>query len=410
MKKLLLATLVSAVSIGAAHADGPTVYGKINASVDSVKNDLNTKSSINIDSNASRFGVKGSEKLTDNLNAVYQIEYGVVIDNNSSNVAAPALISGSSGGKASNGGGTTTDLNARNRFIGLQYIGLGTLKVGRFDTYLKNSRLVGGDVDVFDDAVNGNLDMTQTMAGNNRQDNAIGFESDKFDTKGFGAIQGNLMTVPSEKFVPEGADCAKVSCKTGSTGYSGSALYTNSDIGFSSAFAFDRSIVSSWAAVGTFNPANAKTAQTAVAGKNYTNIFRLVGALDLTKAGIEGLTLNALVQQSKLSDTTGLTSTPKENAFLVSAVYNFPESIAKGLSAKLQYQNSKTSGLGAGLGDVKINQIGGDVDYAFSKKTKVFGFYAIRNLKNPNNPSTAANGMDQNYAYSVVGLGMEQKF
>jgi predicted porin len=409
MKKLLLATLVSAFSVSAAFADGPTVYGKVNASIDSVKNDLNTKSSINVDSNASRFGIKGSEKLTDNLNAVYQIEYGVQIDNNTDNVAGSAA-SGSTGGKASNGGGTTVDLNARNRFIGLQYVGVGTLKVGRFDTYTKTARLVGGDADIFDDAVNGNLDMTQTMAGNNRQNNAIGFESDKFDSKGFGVFQGNMMVVPSEKFVPQGADCAKVSCKTGSTGYSGSTLYTNSDIGLSSAFAFDRSIVSSWAAVGTFNPANAKTAQTAVAGKNYTNIFRLVGALDLTKAGVEGLTLNALVQQSKLSDNTGLTTSPKENAFLVSAVYKFPESIAKGLSAKIQYQNSKTSGLGAGLQDVKINQFGGDIDYAFSAKTKVFGFYAKRNLKNPNNPVTATNGMDQNFAYSVVGLGMEQKF
>ncbi len=71
MKKLLPATVVSTLSMGAAHAEGPGVYGKINASVDSVKSDLVNGRTTQVDSNASRFGIKGSEKLTYKLSTLY---------------------------------------------------------------------------------------------------------------------------------------------------------------------------------------------------------------------------------------------------------------------------------------------------------------------------------------------------
>jgi hypothetical protein len=59
---------------------------------------------------------------------------------------------------------------------------------------------------------------------------------------------------------------------------------------------------------------------------------------------------------------------------------------------------------------VKIDQLGADIDYAFSAKTKVYGFVAQRSIKNPNNPVSATNGYDQDYKYTAFGLGMEQKF
>ncbi len=396
MKKLLLATLVSTLSIGAAQAEGPTVYGKINVSVDNVKSDLNTKSTIAVDSNASRFGIKGNEKLTDNLSAIYGIEWGVVIDNSTNNVAGnPA--SGSTGGKASNGGTTTVDLNARNRYIGLQYDGIGALKIGRSDTYTRTSQ---NGIDSFDDYANGNLDMAQTFAGENRIDNVIAFESAKFNLDGFGALQGNFLVAPNDTSVPKGTGG-----KTGTNGISSSIVYTNKDAGLYASIAGDHNITSTWAALGTFAAAPAGSAV-----KNNTNIIRVVGGLDLSKVGVDGLSLNALLQQAKLADTTGLTADPKETAYLVNAVYKFPASVLDGLSAKLQYQNATTKDITSTAKDVKISQIGFDVDYAFSAKTKVYGFYAKRNLKNPNNPATSTSGVDQNFAYSAFGLGLEQKF
>jgi predicted porin len=396
MKKLLLATLVSAVSMSAAYADGPTVYGKLNVSVDSVKSDLNTKSTIAVDSNASRFGVKGSEKLTDKLSAVYGIEWGVVIDNNSTNSTTDATL-GSTGGKASNGGTTTTELNARNRYIGLQYEGVGALKIGRLDTFVRTSQ---NGVDIFDDYVNGNMDMSQTFAGENRVNNVIAFESTKFDLSGLGGLQANFMVMPNDTSV------AKTTGKgSGTNGLSTSLIYTNKDAGLYASIAGDHNVTSTWAAFGTFN-----AVPTGLVVKNNTNIIRGVGKLDFTTLGLEGFSLNGLVQQATIADSAGFTGDPKETSYLVGAVYKFPASVLDGLSAKVQWQSATTKNITATSEDVKIDQLGFDVDYAFSAKTKVYGFYAKRNLKNPNNPASAANGVDQDFAYSAFGLGLEQKF
>ena len=394
MKKLLLATLVSAISIGAAHADGPTLYGKLNVSVSDIKNDLNSNRDVSVDSNASRFGIKGSEKLTDSLSALYFIEWGVSIDHSTNNTNTDAAPSG-----------TTTDLTARNRFIGLQYDGIGTLKVGRLDTNVKTLQYINPaqGVDILDDEVNGNFDMTQTLAGENRIDNVVSFESAKFDT-GFGALQGNFLISPSEKTVQEGS-----TGKTGSTATSTSVVFTNPKVGVYTGLAYDSNMTSIWNATGTFY--SAKNTAIPADSKLTTNTFRWVGSADLGKlVGADGVTVNGLFQQSKATNLASGALTPKESAYLLSAIYKFPASIADGLSAKLQWQSATTSNLSAGASDVKVDQIGADVDYAFSAKTKVYGFVAERTVKNPNNPVTATNGYDQNYKYTVFGVGMEQKF
>lgn len=373
MKKLLLATLVSTLSIGAAHANGPTVYGKFNVSVDSIKDDLIKGNTTKVDSNASRFGIKGSEKLTDKLSALYAIEWEVSIDGNSG-----------------------ADLSQRDRFVGLQYGDVGALKLGRLDSYLKSSQ---GSVDIFNDFVDGNLDMKKTLAGEDRLNNVIAFESAKFDLDGFGAVQANLMVAPGEKSVKTGA--------VGSTGVnstvSGSGIYTNKDLGLYTALAYTHNAPVTAAAFSTF-----KTAPVLPATATALNIVRWVGSVDLTKAGMDGLSLNALVQQAEFANEVGFVDAPKETSFLVSSVYKLPASVIDGVSLKAQYQQSNTD-TGA-VDDVKIQQFGGIVDYAYSSKTKVFGYYAKRNLKNPNNPAVSKDGKDQNYAYSVLGLGMEQKF
>ncbi|MBC7751960.1 MAG: porin [Candidatus Saccharibacteria bacterium] len=375
MKKLLLATLVSTLSIGAAQAEGPTLYGKINVSVDSIKDDLVNGRTTKVDSNASRFGVKGSEKLTDNWSALYGIEWEVSVDGNSG-----------------------ADLGQRNRYVGLQYDGVGAVKLGRLDTNLKTAQ---NEVDIFNDVVDGNLDMKKTLAGEDRINNVIAFETAKFNLDGFGTLQGNLMVAPGEKSVAKGS--------VGATGVnsivSGSGVYTNKDLGLYTAVAFDRNAPQTLAAVSTFKTAPTISANAAL------NIWRLVGSVDLTKAGVDGVSVNALVQQAKGADSKTFAGgfAPKETSFLVSGVYKFPASVLDGLSAKIQYQQSNTD-FGGATKDVKIQQLGGDIDYAFSTKTKVFGYYAKRDLKNPNNPAVSTNGKDQNYAYSVFGLGMEQKF
>ena len=124
-KRIFLLVLVielAAPSLALADNANITFYGKINVDVESVKSDIvtapeTTATSINrLQSNASRFGFKGSEDLDEGLQAIYQFE--VQIDSvNDKNDKTPF-----------NG--------VRNSRIGLKG-GLGTLFAGNWDSPYK---------------------------------------------------------------------------------------------------------------------------------------------------------------------------------------------------------------------------------------------------------------------------------
>ena len=108
-----------------------TVYGRVNIDFESVKNDkvsvaTTAKSADRMQSNSSRFGVKGSEALGDNLAAIWQLE--IQVD--------PA-----------NGGGTPFN-GTRNSHVGLKG-GFGTAFVGTWDTPYK---VAHNKIELFDNA------------------------------------------------------------------------------------------------------------------------------------------------------------------------------------------------------------------------------------------------------------------
>ena len=81
MKKLLLAATVATLAMNAAQA-APTLYGKLNVTLDNVDNkNFDGESDVTeVNSNASRIGVKGEEKLTDKLSAIYLAEWAISTD------------------------------------------------------------------------------------------------------------------------------------------------------------------------------------------------------------------------------------------------------------------------------------------------------------------------------------------
>jgi predicted porin len=87
MKKLLLASAVAALSVSAANA-APTVYGKAFVAADYVNAEFDTSAAgvnydedtVEINSHASRIGLKGSEAMTANTDVIYQLEYGTSVD------------------------------------------------------------------------------------------------------------------------------------------------------------------------------------------------------------------------------------------------------------------------------------------------------------------------------------------
>ena len=126
MKKILAIAIASAFAAPAmAATSNVDIYGQLHMSVNWFNDQPSDINDINITSNASRIGFKGSEDLGGGLKGIWQIESGVNLDEQ-------------------NGG-----LAGRNSYLGLSG-GWGTALLGNYDTPLK---LVGRKVDLFGDTI-----------------------------------------------------------------------------------------------------------------------------------------------------------------------------------------------------------------------------------------------------------------
>ncbi|VAW52865.1 hypothetical protein MNBD_GAMMA06-160 [hydrothermal vent metagenome] len=128
MKKSIisLAVLASMVASSAALAE-PKVYGNVHLSI----NDVDSADNVDMTSNTSSIGVKGSEDLGDGMKAIYKVEFQM----------DPA-----NGGAANDNNDEGTNGNAltnRDQFVGLKG-GMGTIKFGSMSS---NYKQMGGKVD-----------------------------------------------------------------------------------------------------------------------------------------------------------------------------------------------------------------------------------------------------------------------
>lgn len=124
MDKKILSAAIAGVLAGsmafAATAD-VTLYGRVDASVDAIDVDDDAGGDdgfddINMNSNQSRLGVKGSEDLGNGLKAIFQMEY-------------EANVSGTTSAQGLNGG--------RDQWVGLQG-GFGKIRLGTMSTSYKS--------------------------------------------------------------------------------------------------------------------------------------------------------------------------------------------------------------------------------------------------------------------------------
>jgi predicted porin len=169
-KKLLAIAVGAAVAFPAvALAEGPTVYGKMNITLEMNTVDPAPAAPDNdsvwvLDSNSSRLGVKGDYDLdVGGLSAIYQAEFGMNVDDG----AGP--------------------FSQRNIFAGLKG-GFGTIKAGKFDTPMKTSQ---GKVDQFNDL---DGDISSFMTGDERANNIVQYTSPKLAD----AITINAAFIPNE--------------------------------------------------------------------------------------------------------------------------------------------------------------------------------------------------------------------
>lgn len=161
MKKTLISASVASVltlaSFGAL-ADGPNFYGRLDLSVTNSDNGYTTqnkKDGTVLEHNFSHLGVRGSEKLSDSMSVIYQMEFQV--ENTT---------------QTKDKSGDDVTIKARNTYLGLK-TEVGSFIVGRNDTVFKKSE---GGVDLFG---NSNADIDRMLSGQARTADGITYFSPK---------------------------------------------------------------------------------------------------------------------------------------------------------------------------------------------------------------------------------------
>lgn len=317
MKKHALALALVAATPAIALADGPTLYGSLNLTLDQVETDNAAPTADTkvwqVNSNSSRIGVKGdAETGIQGLKAVYLAEFGV---------------------KADDGNNV---FSARNIYAGLKG-DFGSVLVGNIDTPLKNAQ---GSFDQFNDYA---ADIGKLLPGETRAANAVAYVSPKLAD----AVTLSVAIVPAEGADIDGAAGGEdgiADIVSASAVYQQGAIYA--------ALALDRNAPVS-PATDTFADADLVTAGT----QRFGDITRAVVkyTADAFEVGALFQTADDIVSGSKGSD----------QALVVNGAYKIDK-------WKLKAQ------LGTSEGDVNgtektLTAIG--ADYALGKSTTLAGYY-----------------------------------
>ena len=341
MKRHLLTLAIAATLLPLAAQAAPRVYGQLDLSVDYMDADVMgpTSDVWELNSNSSRVGVKGAEKLTEEYTAVYKMEWEV---------------NGDVGG---------ADLKARERYIGIKHYQWGTMRLGYIDAPFKNAE---DDVDMFNDLTH--LDMGNFIYGQNRLANSINYVSPKF-LDVFGA---NITLQPGEQAGSGG--CGPVTTtfeldsKTGAivpNTMTGNACENHLADGYSTAFSYeDDSLYLSFAM-----------------DKEITNMDAMRFN---ARYKMGDMMLSGMYQMAE--PTKGANA--QEDSFVVSGSYKMDMMTFRG---EVLVSNKET-GLNT---DMDTTLIGVGVDYNITENTKVFGNLA--------NKKVDTGATDSNTTYLGVG-------
>jgi predicted porin len=381
MKNQLAAAIALSLLAGTTFA-APTFYGEIDLSLDYVaannNNGVKNRDITDLNSNNSFIGLKGDEKLTDRLSALYQAEFTFYGDEGQS--------------------GSGDVFNPRNILIGLKDEKLGTLKAGKIDTPVKQ---LSATVDTFNNYIANNGDIHGIMGGETRIDNTLVYETPAFKV-GEGKIEAKVLVATGEGNKEIKATKGGYTVAGRGLGDSWSSSVVYSDKTFVAGIGYDKAIPTRFLARG-FN--NTDTLGRDVTAGNIiadADNLRAIGRINLDN----GLSLRALYQ---VSDINRASASPSEanalvaaniddaKAWLVGAEYNLPN--AKAWTIKGQYSYSDVS-FKQVTPEYEVNQILAGVDYAFSKQVKVYGHAGYLTIEQ-------GSGKDKQ---TLIGTGLEYKF
>lgn len=351
-KNLAVLIAASLPLVAAAEVVGPTVYGRVNVSLESVDHEgayrtvtnntvrsQDPQDELQLNSNASRLGVKGSFDLdVHGLKAIYQLEYELNVDD------------GTSGDSA---------FSQRNTFGGLQG-GFGQVIFGKFDTPLKAAE---GKVDQFND-LRGDLD--NLIGGQNRVNDIVQYSSPKL----LGSVVLNAAVVSTETAYDADGD-GDTSNDDGLDSYSLSAVYDDGT--WYGALAYDTD----------------QAARRSLDGVVRADIIRAVGG-----AKLGNLELGLLLQRA---EDVATNSDGQDDSWLLSGAYKLGS-----VKLKAQY--------GASEGDVSgrkgtLAALG--VDYALAKQSVLYAYWSQIDVDDAVFVTPAA---VRDVTDSTLGIGVSHSF
>ena len=163
--KLKILSILLLVPVLYLQSEEPTVYGKLWISVES--QDTASGTEVDMVSNASRLGIKGSMDFGEGIEAIYQAEYEVDPVDGTADESKDRTF------------------KQRNSFVGLKG-SMGTIFLGKHDTATKKSQK---KIDLFNDLAG---DIKNILQGENRMSDLIGYTTPKINgfSATFNAIKG----------------------------------------------------------------------------------------------------------------------------------------------------------------------------------------------------------------------------
>lgn len=378
MKTKIAAAIALSLFAGSTFA-APTFYGEVDATVDYLpENNANTsdRDVVELSSNNSFIGLKGEEKLNDRLSALYQAEFTFYVDDgdNGTDVFVP-----------------------RNLLVGLKDEKLGALKAGKIDTPVKQ---LSATVDTFNNYIENSADVNGILAGENRIDNVVVYETPAFKI-GTGKLEAKALLATGEgDTIKATKGGSKVAGRGLGDSWSTSVTYT--DNLFVVGLGYDKAIPSRFNGKGFLNATS--TENTVALNQTIeADTIRAIGRLNLDN----GLSLRALFQTSDVgrpsaNPTTAALANTIDDAqgWLLGAEYNLPT--AKAWTVKAQYSQNTTAfkSNAVDTNDFEAKQILAGLDYAFSKQVKAYGYAGYLTLEQSAKEDKQP----------VLGTGLEYRF
>ena len=369
-KKLIVLAVAALTAPTLALADNAniTFYGKAHVSLDSNNGNAGTtatgtKNGLNLTSNSSRFGLKGSEDLGNGVNAIYQYETEVLAQGGNSLLGAQ-----------------------RDTYVGLKGE-LGSLVAGRLplaNMYANDANFMGDKIGDAGNMTAGGFGGNGSIAVPSRAGRAIGYVSPAFS--------GVTVTAG---FVPNTAQSLSGSAASPAATVQNAA---NKDTSFALRAAYDQNGV--FAAVnyvnlgvagivlGTATPGTvgALGAGGAAAGAKVT-VASFAGGYDLGVAQVRAQYVltdaNAAAADNVVLGRTGM----KQGVFTLGGQYNVTETSA--IKAQVAKAGDMTVS-GASQANSGATLMALDYDYSLSKRTTVYAAYA--KVSNKTNAAFSATG------------------